>query len=113
MRKEAAVAYYVVLPWDSPRGSKEKPCKLSSELPNTTQSSTDGDVSSKAWCTKYNTLIKSHKKNAKMSLYMTRRHTGVGEIQLHSLLNSALHKGEWSASRCGRFITGERVGGTH
>ena len=54
------------------------------------RSSIDSDVSSKAWCTKYNTLNNSHEKNAKLSLYMTWRHTEVVEVQLQSLLNLAL-----------------------
>ena len=77
------------------------------------RSSIDGDVSSKAWRTKYNTLNNSHEKNAKLSLYMTWRHSAVAEVSFHSLLNSALHKGDWSASRSGSFIPGERVRGTH
>jgi hypothetical protein len=34
------------------------------------------------------------------------------DVQIH-VLTSALARGEWSASRPGRFIAGERVPGTH
>jgi hypothetical protein len=35
------------------------------------------------------------------------------EAQLHAFLVSALDGGEWSVSRLGRFITGEKVPDTH
>jgi hypothetical protein len=35
------------------------------------------------------------------------------EVQLHAFLTSALHGGEWSASRPGRFTFGERASVTH
>jgi hypothetical protein len=34
-------------------------------------------------------------------------------MKMHRFLTSALDKGEWSASRPGRFITGERAPSTH
>jgi hypothetical protein len=37
---------------------------------------------------------------------------GSGGIAPH-LLTSALHEGEWSASRPGRFTSGERAPGSH
>jgi hypothetical protein len=38
---------------------------------------------------------------------------GDADVQAHVFLNSALLVGEWSASRPGRFIPGERAPGTH
>jgi hypothetical protein len=38
---------------------------------------------------------------------------GEMEAQLHAFLTSALDGGEWSASRPGRLIAGERAPGTH
>jgi hypothetical protein len=35
------------------------------------------------------------------------------DVQIHIFLTSALAGGEWSASRPGRFTTGERATGTH
>jgi hypothetical protein len=35
------------------------------------------------------------------------------EVQLHAFLTSALHGGEWSDSRPGRFIPRERVPSKH
>jgi len=35
------------------------------------------------------------------------------EVYLHALLTLALDGGEWSASRHGPFISGERARGTH
>jgi hypothetical protein len=35
--------------------------------------------------------------------------TGVVDVQIHVFLTSALVEGEWSASRPGRFATGERA----
>jgi hypothetical protein len=35
------------------------------------------------------------------------------DVQLHTFLTSALTGDEWSASRPGRFTTGERAPGTH
>jgi len=35
------------------------------------------------------------------------------DVELHSLLTSALDGGEWSASRPGRFTPKERASGTH
>jgi hypothetical protein len=35
------------------------------------------------------------------------------DIQIHIFLTSTLTRGEWSASRLGRFTPGERAHGTH
>jgi hypothetical protein len=35
------------------------------------------------------------------------------DVQIHIFLTSALAGGEWSSSRPGRFIPGERVSSTH
>jgi hypothetical protein len=35
------------------------------------------------------------------------------DVYIHDFLTSALVGGEWSASRLGRFIPGERAPGTH
>jgi hypothetical protein len=57
------------------------------------------------------------KVKAKMSLCLTKHHAmkthwGV-EVYLHAFLTSALHGGEWSASRAGRFTPREKAPGTH
>jgi hypothetical protein len=41
------------------------------------------------------------------------KENGGGEVQLHAFLTSALDRGEWSASRSGRFTPGERASVTH
>jgi hypothetical protein len=38
---------------------------------------------------------------------------GEVNVQIHIFLTSALAGGEWSASRSGRFTSGERAAGTH
>jgi hypothetical protein len=38
---------------------------------------------------------------------------GAVDVYIHIFLTSALVGGEWSASRPGRFTSGERVPGTH
>jgi hypothetical protein len=38
---------------------------------------------------------------------------GAVDVQIHIFLTSALVGGEWSASRPGRFTTGERAPGSH
>jgi hypothetical protein len=35
------------------------------------------------------------------------------DVQIHIIMTSALVRGEWSASCPGRFITGEKILGTH
>jgi hypothetical protein len=44
--------------------------------------------------------------------HAVKRYGGI-EVQLHHALTSALDGGEWSASRPGRFTTGDRTPSTH
>jgi hypothetical protein len=57
------------------------------------------------------------KVKVKLSLCLTKYYAmkacGQVDLQIHIFLTSPLVGGEWSASRTGRFIPGERVPGTH
>jgi hypothetical protein len=56
----------------------------------------------------------NHKvKKVKLSRYTPWRHMGERRYSSYSYLTSALDGGEWSASRPGRAILGERTPGTH
>jgi len=55
--------------------------------------------------------------NGKRKVYLTKHHAmkiylGV-EVQLHTFFDLDTNKGDWSASRPGRFTPRERVPGTH
>jgi hypothetical protein len=54
-------------------------------------------------------------KKVNLSVYTPGTHVGEWRYRptLHLFLISALHGGEWSASRSGSFTHGERVTGTH
>jgi hypothetical protein len=48
-----------------------------------------------------------------LTKYQAMKKYGGKEVQFHTFLTEALDWGEWSASRPGRFTSGERVLGTH
>jgi hypothetical protein len=50
--------------------------------------------------------------NKNVNYLITKANGGV-DVEIHIFLTSALVGGEWSASRPGRFIPGERVPGNH
>jgi hypothetical protein len=63
-------------------------------------------------------LCKSmHKVKVKLSLCLTKSHAMKTywevEVELHTFLTSALYRGEWSASRPGRFTLRKRTAGAH
>ena len=57
--------------------------------------------------------MKVHKKDEKVKLFLPKIgrciSLGEAEVRLHAFLSSALHGGEWSASRPGRFTPGKKT----